>query len=409
VRKHFLLRPTIFPVIPAAPEKTLQLELNADVPRVAGSRESLHRTIFFLEGGVTYIPFAEFVAEIRIDRHAKGDAAAFGKILVYSNMKGADIKLDGGVVATVTKERAPVELRNILVGDHELSVTDASGRLATRIVRVEKSRTTLVVVNDPISDWESAKFELSSLGKNSRGYQEYRRKMDGAVVVQIPRGEFLMGNKETERNPLEHKVYVSDFLIDKTAVTFGQYKRFLMATEGMLPPSVPYWGVLDDHPAVFVNWDEAKSYCEWAGGRLPTEAEREKAARGTDRRKFPWGAEEPSPELSVNRRSWGLKATETVGTHPKGASPYGALDMGGNVWEWCSDWYDEKYYEVSSGGDPKGPRTGSGRVVRGGSWDSRPDVLSASCRSWGHRGYREGDFGFRCAMDANVLIVPVGN
>jgi len=88
-----------------------------------------------------------------------------------------------------------------------------------------------------------------------------------------------------------------------------------------------------------------------------------------------------------------------VGVHPSGASPYGLLDMGGNVWEFVADWYDDKYYEVSPARDPKGPSTGRARVVRGGSWDSRPSVLSCSCRNWGYRGYREGDFGFRCAMD----------
>ncbi len=100
------------------------------------------------------------------------------------------------------------------------------------------------------------------------------------------------------------------------------------------------------------------------------------------------------------RRTWGHEATGAVGTHLAGASPYGLLDMGGNVWEWCSDWYDGEYYETSPYRDPKGPPTGRVHVVRGGSWDSRPTVLSASCRSWGHPGYRDGDFGFRCAMNA---------
>ena len=187
--------------------------------------------------------------------------------------------------------------------------------------------------------------------------------------------------------------------MDKTAVTWAQFKKFARATAASLPPNPPYWGIRDDHPAVFVTWDEAKAYCEWAGARLPTEAEREKAARGTDGRKFPWGNEEPTPQLAVFRRNWGDIATDPVGAHPSGASPYGILDAGGNVWEWVADWFDEKYYEVSPDRDPRGPRTGSARVVRGGSWDSRPTVLSASARNSASRGYREGDFGFRCAMD----------
>jgi formylglycine-generating enzyme required for sulfatase activity len=220
-------------------------------------------------------------------------------------------------------------------------------------------------------------------------------------MVEIPAGEFLMGNRETERSPLEHRVHVSGFLIDKTAVTWGQYKRFAAATGTAMPPHEPFWGIHDDHPAVFVTWEEAKAYCEWVGGRLPTEAEREKACRGTDERTYPWGNEEPTPERAAFRRSWGFGATDPVGAHPKGASPYGLLDMGGNVWEWCADWYDDKYYEVAPRRDPTGPSSGEAHVVRGGSWDSRPSVLSCSCRNWGYRGYREGDFGFRCAVDSS--------
>ncbi len=114
---------------------------------------------------------------------------------------------------------------------------------------------------------------------------------------------------------------------------------------------------------------------------------------------MPESVSEPTRDLAVYRRGWGFTATDPATAHPDAASPYGALDMGGSLWEWCADWYDDGYYEVSPARDPRGPTSGLARVVPGGSWDSRPDVLSASCRSWGHRGYREGDFGFRCAMD----------
>jgi formylglycine-generating enzyme required for sulfatase activity len=184
-------------------------------------------------------------------------------------------------------------------------------------------------------------------------------------------------------------------------VTWGQFKKFLNHTGLPFPPHDPYWGIHDDQPAVYVTWEEARNYCQWAGGRLPTEAEREKAARGTDGRKFPWGNEEPNPELGVFRKSWGYEGPAPVGQHPEGASPYGLLDVGGNVWEWCADWYDGDYYQTSPYRDPKGPDKGTAHVVRGGSWDSRPTVLSSSCRSWGHLGYRDGDFGFRCAMNSN--------
>jgi len=150
----------------------------------------------------------------------------------------------------------------------------------------------------------------------------------------------------------------------------------------------------------FIRWDEARAYCEWAGGRLPTEAEREKATRGTDGRMWPWGSEPPSPERGVFRGGWGQDGNDAAGIRPAGASPYGLLDTGGNMWEFCEDWYDPNYFESSPPKDPAGPKTGRSRVVKGGSWDSRPTVLSASSRNFAYTGYREGDFGFRCAADA---------
>ena len=401
-------------------EKVLQVEISLSFRKLLGFSEpgepryeqsNEKRSFFFLERGTVFLPLIvangkeketfklhEALIKVRAEPVKKEGATAYGTVLVSSDINGAEILLDGGVVGRVSAGKETV-LRNVLVGDREVSVRDSSGREIRRVVRVEENRTTLVALNLLGTARNETPYSLVFVGKNSQGYEEYRRKMDDALVVKIPAGEFLMGNRETERQPLEHQVYVSAFLIDKTLVTWGQYKKFAQGTGTPLPPHLPYWGVHDDHPAVFVTWEEAKAYCEWVGGRLPTEAEWEKAARGTDGRKYPWGNEEPAPQRAVYRRNWGDVATDPVGVHPSGASPYGLLDMAGNVWEWCADWYDDKYYEVSPRQDPKGPPTGRAHVVRGGSWDSRPSVLSCSCRNWGYRGYREGDFGFRCAMD----------
>jgi formylglycine-generating enzyme required for sulfatase activity len=157
--------------------------------------------------------------------------------------------------------------------------------------------------------------------------------------------------------------------------------------------------VHDDYPVAFVRWDEGKAYCEWAGGRLPTEAEREKATRGTDGRMWPWGTEPPNPDRGVFRRNWGQLGNDAVGIRPAGVSPYGLLDTGGNMWEFCEDWFSPDYFKSSPTNDPPGPKTGRARVVKGGSWDSRPTVLSASSRNFAYTGYREGDFGFRCASN----------
>jgi len=339
----------------------------------------------------------ELLLRLDLTTEAGNTGAAYGRIAILSRSAESEVLLDGSVVGK-TPESGELILRNVPAGMHLVRVRTSSRKESGSVVRVVPDRT--VVVDPGAGAGRSRPFELEPLGKNDHGYDEFRRGADGAVVVRIPAGEFLMGNKDTERSPLEHRVYVSDFLIDKTGVTWEQYKKFAASTGTPLPPHDPYWGIHNDHPAVYVTWEEAKAYCEWAGGRLPTEAEREKAARGTDDRKFPWGNEEPTPELGVFRHEWGNEATEAVGTHAAGVSPYGLHDMGGNVWEWCADWYSDDYFAHSPHDDPKGPATGSAHVVRGGSWDSRPTVLSSSCRNWGYRGYREGDFGFRCAMNA---------
>ena len=370
------------------------------------------RRLFFTERRDVFVPVlvadgAELrafgIREIlmKVGAWPAGDAvpAEYGAVSVTSTIDGATILLDGGAVGKTSSSRETL-LRNVRVGLREVRVRDASGREAWKAVRVAANRTVLVELSPPAQGWDTTAYRLVALGKNAQGFDEYRRSGDGAVVVRVPAGGFLMGNKNAERTPLEHRVYVSEFLMDKTGVTFRQFKKFLEATGAALPPHEPYWGIHDDHPAVFVTWEEAKAYCEWAGGRLPTEAEREKAARGVDDRKYPWGNEEPDASRGVFRHNWGDEATEPVGTHPAGASPYGLQDMGGNVWEYCADWYDDAYYSVSPPRDPKGPATGTTRVVRGGSWDSRPSVLSCSCRNWADRDYREGDFGFRCAMNA---------
>ena len=328
----------------------------------------------------------------------EASASVYGTVQVTTGA-GSDLLLDRGVAAILLPGRE-VTLHNVPIGLREMRVRDASGEEIRKVVRVEASRTSRVDLRAPDAQAGAPPYRLVPLGPNDQGYEEFRRTTDGAVVVMIPAGEFLMGNRETERNPLEHRVWLSDFRIDVTGVTWGQFMRFAEATGIPLPEHEPYWGIHDDHPMVYVTWEEAKSYCEWAGARLPTEAEREKAARGSDGRMYPWGNEAPNEQRAVFRHTWGYEATGAVGTRPDGASPYGVHDMGGNVWEWCADWYDDGYYAESPDRDPKGPPSGRAHVVRGGSWDSRPSVLSASCRSWGHRGYRDGDFGFRCAMSA---------
>ena len=222
---------------------------------------------------------------------------------------------------------------------------------------------------------------------------------DGAEMVFVPAGQFTMGDRDQSDN-YPHQVTLSGFYIYKDLVTVAQYGKFCSAT-GHKMPEAPSWGWNEDHPIVNVSWNDAQAYCQWAGVRLPTEAEWEKAARGTDGRQYPWGDAFDSSRLQCSKSATGdAKSTAPVGSFPSGASPYGALDMAGNVLEWCADWYDQDYTKKSNLTNPSGPKSGNVRVLRGGSWyNDIPVIFRASFRdsvdpaSWNFGG------GFRCASE----------
>ena len=192
-----------------------------------------------------------------------------------------------------------------------------------------------------------------------------------------------------------HKVYLDAFCSDKFEVTQGDYDPCVSA--GKCRDNNKYEGFTGNRqPVVGVDWNDAESYCEWAGKRLPTEAQWEKAARGTDGRKYPWGNQTISCSLA-NYLDCKKGKTVEVGGYASGASPYGALDMMGNVWEWAADLYDQGDYSSSPERNPTGASSGTYRVLRGGSWNS-----CVGCGRASHRGYdgpadRTFDLGFRCA------------
>ncbi len=200
-------------------------------------------------------------------------------------------------------------------------------------------------------------------------------------------------NGNSDERPI-HRVYLDEFYIDKYEVTNAQYNKCVSA--GACGQNTKYDGFTDpQQPVVGVNWSQADTYCSWAGKRLPTEAEWEKAARETDERTYPWG--EGIDCSKANYYKCGHKKTKPVGSYPSGAGPYGAMDMAGNVWEWCSDRYDEKYYSKGPKRNPTGPASGKYRVLHGGSWNAYPNLLRSSNRTRNDPDNLSSSNGFRCA------------
>jgi iron(II)-dependent oxidoreductase len=211
--------------------------------------------------------------------------------------------------------------------------------------------------------------------------------------VLIPGGEYKMGDSRGKDRPI-HTVRVDSFYIDKYEVTNAEYRVYLDQTGKPAPKyleNVKYNG--DDQPVVGVIWDEVTDYCRWAGKRLPTEAEWELAARGRDGTLFPWGDVESI--VATNTRESKEGRPLPVGSFAYGASSHGVHDMSGNVWEWCYDWYAKDYYKDSAYANPRGPKTGKEKVIRGGGWNI--SIKDMAFRKSAKPDDRYASLGFRCA------------
>ena len=272
------------------------------------------------------------------------------------------------------------------------------------------NRSWLISIESPHSQKDSTTPKAGEIGVFGPSRME---------CLYVPAGEFTMGSDVPRRNNIyderpRRQVIVDGFWIGKYEVTNRQFGQFVDATG--------YTGAKDwkthrqdndsESPARRVSWYDAKAYCQWAECRLPTEAEWEKAARGTDGRAYPWGNAwdvQTTPRCnfadnntkyywSDKRANDGFASVSPVGTYPKGTSPYGALDMGGNVQEWCDDWFEDGYYNRGVAHNPPGPDTGELKVVRGGSVGSGLDHIACTARGTRRPAESAGDTGFRVAI-----------
>lgn len=230
--------------------------------------------------------------------------------------------------------------------------------------------------------------------------------IDGTTLVAVPHGPFAMGHGSAD-NP-EHTVTLSDYWIYSTEVSNHQYSLCVSQGRCASPDSLDDPNFLDlarkNDPVVGVTYDQARAYCNFLNADLPSEAQWEKAARGDTSDPYPWGAAPPSCGL-LNFNNC-LKHTSEVTANPGGKSPYGALNMAGNVYEWVGDWYDPLYYKASPPGDPPGPDSGKARVVRSSSYRSNPDQAVTYARSYASPADHRPDLGFRCAVKDLNFFAP---
>jgi eukaryotic-like serine/threonine-protein kinase len=230
---------------------------------------------------------------------------------------------------------------------------------------------------------------------------------DNILMLYIPAGDFIMGSEhgDSDEKPV-HIVYLHSFWIDRTEITNGMYAE-CVSDRVCAPPSSTSSSARDsyydnpeyyNYPVTYVSWDNANTYCSWRenGSRLPTEAEWEKAARGTDQLTYPWGN-----MITCAFSNYGecVGDTTAVDSYELGQSTYGVYNLAGNVWEWVADRYSETYYQVSSLSNPVGPDFGEFRVLRGGSWLNLASSVSVTNRNWYDPATSSGNLGFRCVYN----------
>ncbi len=339
------------------------------------------------------------------------------KIKKFFSKNGKRLSLIGGGLVLLF-------LLGYIISNIEISATPeptktptASPATATRVLPTSTSLPT----STPLPEKTSAPTEIPATPTPELGVGSTMiSSKDGMTLLYVPAGEFKMGSEDYDDSKPVHTVYLDAFWIDQTEVTNGMYAQCVEAgvcnppNESKSYTRASYYGnaEFDNYPVIYVSWEDANTYCTWAERRLPTEAEWEKAARGTDGRIYPWGDifdDSITNLCDINcPLNWknadfndGYQDTSPAGHYVAGAGFYGAFDMAGNVWEWIADWYDESYYASSPASNPFGPDTGDLRVWRGGSWTSgNNNDLRVANRSRGNLTNAHNFVGFRCSRSA---------
>jgi len=322
----------------------------------------------------------------------RAETAEASLLILQKDEKALRLEVEDYVVAIEKANRRIKKLENQLADSEEVvvrlqaQVNDAKkagaasqAKLARTQKELEQAQRRVRALETDLQEWRKRAVKAESIVADYKRKEEEARKAPiwlriGIEMVKIPAGKFLYGD---DKRP----VYLPNYYLAKTPVTNLQYNAFVDAT-GHEPPE--HWknGLIptgkEHHPVVYVSWEDAQAFCDWAGLRLPTEQEWEKGARGTDGRKYPWSNQKPNPSLCNFNNNVG--DTTPVDRYPGGASPYGLLDMAGNVWEWCVDWYDHEKRR---------------RVLRGGSFYYLVYLVRAAYRNGDGPGYRGYDLGFR--------------
>jgi formylglycine-generating enzyme required for sulfatase activity len=302
------------------------------------------------------------------------------------------------VLGETPLDRIPPYLRAVTLFQPEGNITAAVAEAVHRFAR--RRRRTQMKIGGALAAGVGVVALGTWMYAANRGPRETITSSDGMQAVLVPAGSFTMG--DDEESP-RRKVYTDAFYMDKHEVTTAQYARFLEATGSVGEPEGWEDVKLDETgklPVVGVDWNDADAYCRWAGRRLPTETEWEKAARGTDDRLYPWGDDPPdSARVHFGRTAPGgyQGGLANAGSSTGDTSPFGVRDMAANVSEWVADWYDDGF-ATNDLRNPVGPSTGTGRVIRGAGWDENEGRLKATMRFHASPDTRLDDLGFRCAL-----------